>query len=527
MPTRPRPTLVSSRWFWPTSIGLTLGIAAACSTTSTALSPDHCANNDGDAYCAEQFPDGSKLFCTNGGGHCDVGDRYGCVSAEDLRDGCHDPCGNDPECEEHLDDSTGGETDDPSTSGPASDTTMGSASESDSDSDSSPDCRSDAECEGDTPFCSPQGTCVSCEDLTAPDDACASLFPDTPVCNAGVCVQCTDTKVQACTDSTPACSPDFECAPCTEHFHCPASACHLAGPDQGRCFDVEPQTAADASELDDILNNLGNDAKAVIILTGNTYATRVRIFSGEVAILGQGSPLISGNGTTRAVDVGIDGIAYLAGVQVTNPTGTGIACSENVVWIDDAELHGNNFAGLSVAGCSAYVRRTRIHSNKSSGIGVMHVESQLHLINSVVAGNIGDAAGISFAGATVDITYSTIVANASDTGPHNIQCFADAKGTIRNSIISGHDGSSIIGCEALTWSHNGVDTPGLLGSNELVGPYQAAWFLQGTSFPRLSEMGASHFDGIAQWAEGDPLTDVDGNPIPTETSSHPGWHQPS
>src|SRR5215213_2143540 len=55
--------------------------------------PFHCANNDGDAYCAERFDDGSRPYCQLGIDECITPNSdFGCV-AERPTDECYSPCG--------------------------------------------------------------------------------------------------------------------------------------------------------------------------------------------------------------------------------------------------------------------------------------------------------------------------------------------------------------------------------------------------------------------------------------------------
>jgi hypothetical protein len=42
----------------------------------------------------------------------------------------------------------------------------------------------------------------------------------------------------------------------------------------------------------------------------------------------------------------------------------------------------------------------------------------------------------------------------------------------------------------------------------------------------LTTSGETEFADIAMWQEGDPLTDIDGDPIPTDMPSFPGYDQP-
>ena len=94
-------------------------VLPACAVSSVQANEDHCANQDGDAYCGRLFPD--KPFCTKGFDECALGDRYGCVA--DVAAECREPCGElgGDGCEGMSDSSSG------TTTGGSSDTDMESS----------------------------------------------------------------------------------------------------------------------------------------------------------------------------------------------------------------------------------------------------------------------------------------------------------------------------------------------------------------------------------------------------------------
>jgi hypothetical protein len=523
--------------FWAAPIGLLIGLAASCSTTETVLNPDHCANNDGDAYCAENFPD--KPLCSSGKDECSTGDKYGCVTAEDLDDSCHVPCGNDdPNCEGVVDDSSSGTTDGPETS-----TSMGptTASVTDTDDDSDTDttdttadtCRDPGDCTDlEAPFCSPTGTCVPCDVLDNPDDSCATVYPDTPVCDAGTCVQCTSAKPEACDGPTPVCGQDLTCTACTEHFECDDSACHLDGPDQGACFDVDSVIeVGNTAQLNTAISGLSGTDQAVIVLTGGDYSSvQVELLNSlEVAIIGTGNAEISGNTGSGLVAASGNAILYLSNLVVrSNGSGHGVTCSGTSLWADDSVVRSNNGQGLSISGgCEAHLRRTVVRGNSGGGISVDNAE--LAMRNSAVIANLnaGSLSAIRIISSAVDITYSTIVNNVAVSGIDNIECLSNPSGSVRNSIVLAANSGSISGCGSIDFSGNAVDQNGLGGDNVNVGVYNSTWFDDADNWDfRISPTGEPIFMDIAEWQAGDPLTDIDGNPIPTEMPSFPGFHQP-
>lgn len=507
-----------------TSLSLALVVgSSACAEIVDRPNADHCALNEGDRYCAELFPD--RPFCVQGQGECALGDRYGCLAEVPVE--CREPCGvlSNDEC--MMGGSSGTDTGTSSESGSESGSSEGMSS-----STTGPECMENADCmDPAAPFCGGDGECVSCQAVSDPNAACAELDPAMPVCDAGACVQCTGGQAEACGGQTPVCGDDNACVACTEHDQCPDSACHLDGVDVGACFDVaEVVMVTNAGELTAALGALGATDRAVLVLGPGTYGATVDVgASNEVAILGQGTPILAGDGS-RAVDVFSSAILYLDGVQVVNASGDGVACSGTSVWLDDSSVRNNSQVGMDVSGgCAAHLRRSVVASNQGGGIDI--AGGSLHL-RAVAIGRNGDAlsstlGGIGFNGTAIDITYSTIVGNQAMTAARgSLFCAGGESGEIRNSIIVG-TGDSIDGCAALAFNNNAVDDAGIGGANDNVGPTMAGWFVNlGMNDYHLTTAGETTFMDIATWQPGDPLTDVDGDPIPTDMPSFPGYDQP-
>ena len=73
---------------------------ASCDDAWTITRTGHCAQQAGDAWCAEQYPDGSRSFCRRGycndeAGEQDPTARDGCVAARPADDACYSPCGHE------------------------------------------------------------------------------------------------------------------------------------------------------------------------------------------------------------------------------------------------------------------------------------------------------------------------------------------------------------------------------------------------------------------------------------------------
>ena len=527
------------------TITLSLGVAGgmSCVRKGWRANENNCFNQSGDEFCAERYPDGSRPYCYLISDACTdrPPEEDGCVVQAPPPE-CHAPCGGDvhtsiaDECPD--DDSSGSTssgptatTDDP-TMGPGPETTTGSETETTDD----PGCEINDDCmDADAPFCADDGMCVPCDAIPESDTACSELDPTAPVCSDGQCVQCTDDNPAACDGQTPGCNTDDNlCVACTEHAQCPDSACHLDGADVGGCFDEgDVVMASNTAQLESAFTAASADDDVVVQLTGTNYANVSVDFvaNAEVAVLGDGSQDISGNTSGGIIGTGSSAIVYFAGVSVAgNISGDGINCSGTSIWLDDTEVRNNAQVGLDVSGgCAAHLRRTVVRANAGGGVETSGATSLLAMENSLVVDNVGATAGpgVRVTSAEIAVSYSVLAGNGTIANPDNIECLSGATGYARNSIVSGQNGNSIVTCGGLTWENNGVDTSALGGSNENVGMYDSSWFADpGTGDYRLTTAGESEFMNIAQWQDGDPLTDIDGEPIPTDMPSFPGYHQP-
>ncbi|MEM7153934.1 MAG: right-handed parallel beta-helix repeat-containing protein [Myxococcota bacterium] len=510
-----------------------LGALAGACTTREA-NPDHCSNNEGDQYCALISPD--TPFCSNGNdAACNGSFPTGCVAAEDLLQGCADPCGSlsADECDGQADGSssgTSGGTDDSGTDGMMTETEGSSGSTT----ENSTTCSGPEDCGGETPFCSDAGECVDCGGLADGDAACAEGDATTPVCDAGVCVQCTGENAGACVDATPTCGAANECVACSEHAHCPESACHLDGPDVGRCFDVgEVEMIADGAALTAALGELSAGDQAVFVLTAGSYGVTVGLADNvEVAFLSNEGAELSGAGIFDSVTLAGSAITYFGGVTIAGNTNAGgIACSGTSVWLDDSEVRNNDSVGLTVSGgCAAHLRRSVVSNNDSGGVEATGTTTVVSLETSVIASNgngTSSFGGVDLDGAEFRAVYTTIAGNDSTDAAMSIRCQGSSSGDVRNSIVVGRDPDSVGECPELVLANSGTDG-GDEPSNTVVGAFDISWFEDPAmgNF-RLSDLGRDVFENIAMWQDGDPPTDIDGDPISMEAPSFPGYDQPS
>lgn len=405
-----------------------------------------------------------------------------------------------------ADDSTG------PTSGPGTTTTEGAACEAPSD------CNSGL-------FCV-EGTCVGCDDTESPDEACAEADADNPWCGpTGECVSCIEAS--HCPAEAPACAPGQGCVPCDEHEQCPDSACHLGGPDAGSCFSVDDVIEVQApGAFPQLLGEVGPGEDRVFVLSTGTYT--VPDTGGEidglreVALLGNGATVLEGNiGANPSYFGGESDASQLYFSQLvwdgeSGNTGysllaVGIGAE---FWLDDTTAHG----AFHLIGGTAHFRRSNLLSANATPFGFndagLQGSGSLYLESSSI-----DAAPLTSArvSGALDIRYSTIVAEG------DFLCGDDTTGVVRNSIVL-TGGSISKGCEGATWTNNAVNTTGFGVS---VPGYDPDWFnaTQDLRF-RLSGAGQTVFADIAEWEEGDPLEDAEGDERPTRGPSTAGADEP-
>ncbi|MEM6296245.1 MAG: hypothetical protein AAGA54_33545 [Myxococcota bacterium] len=393
---------------------------------------------------------------------------------------------------------------------------------SDTDTTTSPDTFGETEapaCEGpgdcDAGVCV-EGACVPCTDADDPDAACAARNADTPSCgDDGLCVACTPSS---CGGNTPACDPTAGCVACTEHSQCPDSACHLGGPDQGSCFDVNDVVeVSDTSELVDEMANLTSGTTLAIHLLPGNYQEMPTVFvpeGAEVAWIGAPDTTLSG-GFTNLLAQGSGSLLYV--YQVNFENGPGRALRVGDAWVDRVSVEGFT-AALVVDFGETRVRRSKFRGTSEDGGLVQVFETGSLVATNTDFGPQGNPA-LSTSG-PIDLRYVTIAGNEG-----GLECQAGASGSIRNSILVNPGSTNAGGCRSLLdFVDTATDTTGF---GENIGPFDAGWFVvSDESRFLLSASGQSIFEGIADWDEGDPLFDIEGDPRPTEALGYPGVDEP-
>lgn len=443
------------------------------------VNPDHCGNNEGDAYCAELGLDGALLYCEAGTKGCITPgyERFGCV-AERPPGECYNPCGGPGTLAENGGcQSESGTTDlTTSTAGPTS-TSNGSLD----DATGSMPCTADEDC----------------------------IDPMIPICMDGRCVACTPENPVACDDQLLLCNgATNSCVGCTEHGQCRSEACELA---TGRCFPEDLVLYVDGDELAmppqryasivTAVAAVPEQAHAVIIvheygaMGDSSYAAGVLVDGGKsIALLAASgeSPIIRGAAGNPGVRVRESGTAlYVDGIQISDNLGN---------------------IGVEVSsGASAWLDRSKVVRNTGGGI-LAQDGAMLTLRNCFVDGDDGFNVLMSQE-STIDVIYSTLGAGLGASTA--LACDETSTVTVRNSLLVSLDFGDEVDCpdSRLTASHSAAEHA-LNGTDNVVlgimdGMDAMTWF-QGYDSGDFHLMNPPlSIATAAQWTDGDPTVDID------------------
>jgi hypothetical protein len=465
-------------------LGLALGFALG--SGCAVLAEHHCGNLDGDLTCAER----------GGGGFCDAcraqGD--GCSDAMPS-DGCHfvGPGAGPGEASlgtTESDDDSYGEV---STEEGGPETTTGPAP-----------CTSDADCGDATPFCQATGACVACDDMPVPDAACAGQDESRPLCVDGECVQCSEANTAVCDVQRQICDPETHaCTGCVQHAQCESEACELA---VERCFpadavvlEVDDAPDADHATVVGAVAAIANGSYGILRVhersAGAAYqAAHVIDASKTIALLGAPgeAPFLQGAAGAPALHVeGIHTAVYIDGLALrdTAEDGRGLVVREGTAWVE----------------------RSRILQNTGGGV-LAEAGAMLTIRSSFVGGDVADVTAVEVQGATAQVLYATLGAGIGSAAA--LVCDPTATVDVRNSVLVARTLGPAVSCDAGTFTHDAAEAD-LEGTNTAVGAMSVMWF-QGYLLGELglSAVGADVFANVAQWREGDPLADIDGDPRP-------------
>ncbi|WAS90099.1 hypothetical protein [Nannocystis punicea] len=358
-------------------------------------------------------------------------------------------------------------------------------------------------------------------------------------CLDGACVECIDST----TCNGRVCDPIAHvCRDCREHSECPKTACEL---DDGVCFPVvatshahvdpgltcgdQPCTADQpCCSIGQAMTQYIDASHLVVHLGPGTYMSGVRLVEGgrKVAVLGSELTVfeVSGEPAVRLGDEmqadAIDSELYVADIRIEGGTGeAAIRCkSAAQLWLDDVRIESYVGRAISTSECVAMVRRSELALN----VHAIAIDqgSTLQLENTLVAHyNMGAALEVGVTSGA-HLLYTTL----GDATQHAAGLFACVDGTAmlsaRNSALLSHGLGGTFSCASsslqLTDSVVSDSTLENVDTNvAVIQPQQVAPLFQGWGGGDLHVLGdGGLLAGKARWKQGDPGTDVDGDPRP-------------
>ncbi len=409
---------------------------------------------------------------------------------------------------------------------PAPDTTSGPESDSDPSDDSTPDpeCATVSDCSPGT-LCE-DGACVPC--TAAVTASCPADHPTTPVCDpaTGKCAGCTPADTSACPSDHPICLAN-ECSPCTEHSHCPDSACNLL---TGACLPTDRVYWIDSSVAES-----GDGSEAAPLAT-------VEEAIGLIPAGGEGTVYLAGSfdqleSVTIAAHRTVALLGKTPGAGIYSTSWATLDIYESAVFVADVELRHSDYRAIECNYCTLIAQDVRVRSIDHEGVyqfggkirferarlvgsgrsDVYIAKGQLAIVDSFVGGSVtGYPAMLVESGSFVDILYSTIGGGTVDSPA--IECTGVYAVDLRNSIAVSRHAADEIDCPDITISNSALEQA--IGGNLGLGSVNPAWFVD-------YELGDFHLGPLAPaalasagaWAAGDPIVDIDGDPRPASESS--------
>jgi hypothetical protein len=448
-----------------------IGMIAAC--VELRPNPAHCANQQGDASCAERFPDGELPYC----GMLDCADaQWGCLAAPPSDPACYSPCGGGAGASEDM-------------------SCLGVADESTDTTDTTPECTSDIEC-GAELFCV-EGSCTDCAGTPMPDAACASASAGAlPVCDAGVCVECTPESSAACTGSTPVCEADSStCTGCDFHAQCSASACRVLEGSclpEARVWHVDGDGGADFTTITQALLQIGIGEQGTLIIHERegdaAYVEPLVIGESRVIALvaapGEHPRLVNDVGTTLQIESGAE--VYLQGLTLAGITPLQVEGGASLV-LDEVEVTGQVEAAVLVL-----------------------ADALLFARNSIIVSSASDAffgPAIAVDMARIELVYTTVIGRTNNPA---ISCgMGTAGSSIRNGLIANESLTPAIECSELTLLHVALEDATPQPDNTMLGELDPTWFEVGTNY-RIGPDAPPALASAALRLAGDPPLDIDG-----------------
>lgn len=483
-------------------LGFVLGaVQTSCVRESTFINENHCTASDGNAVCTERYG-AERSYCVLGPCGPTMG-QDGCVAEPPTDAECYSPCGGNMNVMQDDSCIMGGEESTGSSSGDGDSTTNGEGeTETDESTTTGPmPCVGHEECDDPAaPLCDPDvGECVSCDLWTDAngDAACAEVDPMAPLCVGAECVACDaegDTSV--CDAQLLICGDDNACGPCSEHGQCDSGACDIA---VGTCFD--PISVLDvgmgqtytsiAAALGDVAT-MKLDSAVLRLHEGASFDETAAVMSGALAF-------VAAEGQSP----------QWANLSVMAPTLT-VSGADTRVYVEGVRLAQNgNDVGLLVDGATVDVQRSRIVQNSGGGV-VADNGAELTLENCFVGGSVNNVPAIAVNGATGRFVYTTVGAGFGAASA--LSCESPISVEVRNSVLVAETDNPEVACAGVVISDSATETE--------LSDLDTGWFTNYAAGDfHLTGIAPDGLGNAAEWQDGDPPTDIDGDARPATNGS--------
>jgi hypothetical protein len=326
------------------------------------------------------------------------------------------------------------------------------------------------------------GTCsgdADCADPTAVCDLTGTMM----------CVQCTASESQACTNETPVCGDDHMCRACSAHADCPTSLACLPdgfcgtdanvayvdpmGTDNAACTKMTPCTkfskALAANKLYVKFTGTTNEAAESGMPAVSINSQKVTLLADPGAKLTntKNGLLLEVTGTSQVAiyDLEITGASGMTGVGISLPTGNmaeldlhrvkitnnqggGISASGGMLTIAQSVINGNQGIGISSSANPLSMSQSEVSENNAGGLQ-MTADGMVTLINNIAHHN-GNDTSASFGAFSLRpslgsmVQFNTIVDNKANMGAASTGgVFCDIAGFVAaNNLIFRNTGGS-------------------------------------------------------------------------------------
>lgn len=397
-----------------------------------------------------------------------------------------------------------------------------------------PECSDDKPC-GDGKFCVDE-KCVSCDQTDDPNGSCAGASADTPVCDAGACVQCSADSHDACSGTSPVCV-DNVCSACTQHSECPDSACNL---ESGGCFDtmfvlyVDRTATCDGAlgTMEAPFCKIGDAFPAMMaseqgVGIGWTIKIKAGNYIEDPLVVPDGSVVTFtrwGDGAVklRAPDDAGDTLTianastvYLDRIEFkSNPDFNGVVCASAKVYADDVLFTANRKQGYESTDCETKINRSVLFDNDSGGLASYGAGTTM-VTNSYITSNgsqsIGEYGGVRTAqGNEMHLVFTTVANGLSQTGPASLQCVDAGPTEVRNSVLIGFALPSV-DCPTATITTSAVDEGAVDGDGNVIAvKADLANFFNPMTAGVYTAIAGTPLENLAVWKDGDPKADFNG-----------------